>query len=148
MTKELITIDPQEIKVFAEEGGKFVFKPTAEENLYKLLTLQKMVDDLVEQVKEKIAEAGMQIDPGFKGVKGEKVKALFRSYGTKYDYDKSKTGDLQTFLKERTYYSVDGPKVDKYIETVGEIPDGIIEKSRDKKLSLTLADDEEGGAEE
>jgi len=138
----LITIDPKEIKILAKEGEKFIFKPKAEEQLLKLLKLQDDINNAVEEVKVKIAEAGKAINPNFKGVLGESVKCVYRKYGSKYSYDKNLWERLLPFLTEKKYYSVEADKVDVYVKEAGELPQGIIETEREGKLSIMRMEEE------
>lgn len=133
---DLITIDPNDIVKLAKEGEKFVFKPEAEQSLKQLLLLQEQVDNAVEQAKEAIGKAGREIDPDFKGVVGEDVHCVYREYGKKYKYDYDKEADARPFLSEVQYFNVDSDKVDKYVEEVGELPDGVYENEREPKLSI------------
>lgn len=141
--KDLITIDPSEIQILAQEGEKFIFKPNAEESLKQLLRLQELVNNAVEQVKAQIGEAGKAINPNFKGVIGEEIRCVYRKYGAKYKYDFSKKKVLLPFLKEKVYYSVETEKVDDYLNKVGELPDGITEADREDKLSISYKGGEE-----
>jgi hypothetical protein len=141
-SKNLIKIDPDEIKILAQEGEKFIFKPKAEEQLIKLLELQKLVDDTVEEVKNRIALAGQTVNPNFKGVIGDRIRCIYRAYGGKYKYDWQHKADCMPFLKEKTSYTVDSDKVEEYIKKVGEMPFGITEADRENKLSIMLKDDE------
>lgn len=134
---DLIVIDPNKIKIAAQEGGKFIFKPEAEKYLLELLDLKDFIDQEIEGVKEAIASAGREISPGFQGVKGAHVKAIFRAYGDKYSYDEDRVEDVLPFLKKVEYYKVDSDKVETYIEEKGAIPNGIVEKPRVKKLNLS-----------
>lgn len=142
METKIIKVNPEDIKILATEGEKFIFKPKAEEQLIKLLELQKLVNDAVEEVKNKIAEAGQSVNPNFKGVIGDRVRCIYRAYGGKYKYDFAKRGDCLPFLKEKTTYTVDADKVENYIKEVGELPMGILEADRDNKLSISLKDEE------
>lgn len=135
---DLITVDPKQIQLYADEGGKLVFKKEAEAELIKLLELQKMIEEKVEMVKTMIAESGQSIDEGFKGVIGEKVRATFRLYGEKYTYKMDYISQLGDFLKEKIYYKVDSDKVDEYFKKEGKLPDGISEKPRSPSLTITL----------
>ena len=138
---ELITIDPKEIQVYADDGGSLVFKKEAEISLQKLLEVQKYINDKVDEVKDKIAEAGQSIDSDFKGVVGENVKATYRYFGTKYDYDRDVKGDALPYLKEITYHKPDIDAIEKYLEEVGELPPGIMEKTRNKQLVISIKDE-------
>lgn len=134
---DLIVIDPKELAIFAQEGGKFLFKPQAEEYIIKLLEVQKMATEKLEEVKSTIEKMGLELNPNFKGVKGEKVSCIYRKYGSKYEYDWKKKEECMPFLKEKKYYSVDSEKVDKYLEDVKELPEGITESQREEKLTIT-----------
>jgi hypothetical protein len=139
---KIIKVNPDEIKILAQEGESFIFKPKAEEELIKLLELQKLVDDAVEQVKDKLAELGQAINPNFKGIIGDRVKCIYRAYGGKYKFDWSKKGDCMPFLKEKQTFTVDSDKVEKYVKEVGELPMGITEADRENKLSISFRDEE------
>lgn len=140
---KIIKINPEEIKILAKEGENFIFKPKAEEQLIMLLEHQQFVNDLVEEVKNRIAETGQAVNPNFKGVIGDRIRCIYRAYGGKYKYDYAKKGDCLPFLKEKTTFTVDADKVEKYVKEVGELPIGITESDRDNKLSISLKDEEQ-----
>lgn len=136
-----VTINPRAIIDIAEKAGDFVFTPEAEMELVKLLKMQKLIEGLVEQVKDQIAEAGLSIDEDFKGVIGEKVRTVYRKYGSKYGYERGKEEELGEFLKEVSYNKIDSGKIEKYLEATGELPEGVFTKDRTKQLSITVTDD-------
>ena len=142
-TMNLIKIDPKEIAIFVEEGNKFLFKPQAEESLEKLLDAQKLINEAVEDVLEGIKKAGEKINPDFKGVKGEKIDLIKRQYGNRYTYKKAKVGELGQFLKEVSYHTVDPEAVDKYLEALGELPEGVSEKVREYKITVKRKDEKD-----
>lgn len=132
-----ITVDLAKVTELAVEGGKFIYTPKAEQALVNLLTLKELVDKSIDLAKEMIAEAGTQLDPNFKGVVGEQVKSIYRTYGEKYYYD----GHFDTpkeVLKTITTVKVDGKGVETYVKEHGALPVGIQEKERTPVLSLTL----------
>ena len=135
--KEL-TIKIDELNQLVHNGGKFSFKKDAEEALVQLLEWQEKIDLMISEVKEAIAKAGTSISPDFKGILGSKIKAIFRVYGEKYEYDWEKKDALMDFLTVRTYHKVNSKKVDEYIEKNKKLPDGIKEKEREPIISLTL----------
>ena len=141
MDKDLIVIDRNEIARFVEQGGKLAIKPEAELHLVRLLELQEMVEKAIEDVKEKIVEAGKNIDPDFKGVIGRRIKAIYRHTQSPYDFDAGHTEEVMQFLKETKYYRVDGAKVEEYIAEKGVMPDFILEKEREKSLIISLKDE-------
>jgi len=133
-----LTIDTNQPLTLAQEAGKFVFKKEAEEQLVKLLELQKLVNQAVDEAKRQIREAGESIDPSFRGVIGEKVKAIYRTYGAKYTYRMNEIEIAKPFLKEKIYYSVDSGVVDEFVKKEGKLPEGIYDKERTKSISFTL----------
>lgn len=137
-----VIIKPDEIKILAQEGEKFIFKPKAEEKLIELIMLKEFIDSTIEEVKEKIAIAGLSINPNFKGVIGDKVRCIYRAYGGKYKYDWQRKEVAEPFLKKKEYFSVDADLVEKYFKEVGELPDGIEEADRENKLSIMFKDEE------
>lgn len=144
MENNLIVVDKNEIAQFVEEGGKLVLKQNAEEHLIKLLQLEELIKNAIEEVKKKVIEAGTSIDPDFKGVVGRQIKAFYRYTDSPYEFDKNHAEVAQPFLKETKYFRVDSPKVDEYLEEKGELPIGIYPKeNREKKLVISFKEMEE-----
>lgn len=135
-----ITIDPKEIIVLADKGSQLVLTRQADEELRKLLELQKWINKMVDSVREKIEKAGVAIDEGFNGVKGEFTQAIRRRYGAVYGYQEERMDIAEPFLirKETVSYSVDTEKVKKHLKEHQELPAGIYENARIPKTSLKL----------
>jgi len=133
-----ITIKVDELNQLVQEGGKFLFRKEAEDSLIKLLEWQERIESMIKEVKLAIEKAGLSISKDFKGVIGSKVKAIYRAYGERYEYDKSKTSELGEFLKTITFHKVDSDRVDLHFEKTGKIPDGIRLKDRQPVISLSL----------
>jgi len=136
-----LVIYPNKIASLVKEGGKLVLKKSAEKELEKLLRLEQTISEAILSVKEQIATAGLAIDSGFRGVIGERVRAIYRLYGERYGYDKSKFDQARPFLKRITFYKVDAEAVDKHLAETGEMPDGIYLRPRSPTLSLKLHED-------
>lgn len=132
----LIKIDPKEIQLQADESGKFVLKPNAEEALDNLIKTRDLLVETVDQVLEEIKRTGEKIDPGFKGVRGKKYDLIKRKYGRKYTFKQNQTAIVAPFLKEVSYHMINSEAVDKYLEALGELPEGVLEKDREEKLTL------------
>jgi len=141
--KDLITINPKDIGILQNEGGQLLFKKKAEDSLIKLLMIKEMIDSAIDNAKLQIAEAGMALDPGFKGIEGEKIRVGYRRFGEKYEYDWKKKDELGAFLTKKEYYKVNSDKVDEYLTEVGEMPDGITEKDREKVLTIKLMEEKD-----
>jgi len=137
--KNKIIIYPDEINKIAKEGGELIFRKEVEEGLVKLLKIKKQVDDAIEKIKEQIKQAGESILPNFKGVEGKMVKAVYSYHGAKYEIqDKEKA---RGFYQEVVYVKPDTKTIDNYVKEVGELPEGIITKEREKSLSLRLKEE-------
>jgi len=132
---EIVQFNLGELKALAKEGEKIVFTKDAETSLVKFLEFCEQVHLLTEELKKKIYEAGNEVMPNFKGVEGKRVafKAMERSYGAKYDANSN--ADETFMIVKKT---VDSKKVDEYVKEMNELPDGIIEREREDKLSLSL----------
>ena len=139
----IVTVNIGAITEFVKKGKDFVFKKEAEEQLIKLLQLRDLIDEHIEMVKKGIEVAGKSIDPSFKGVIGDKVKAIYRVYGEKYTYDKALVDKLEGFLKSFTYHKVDSKAVDAFFEKKGTLPIGIFPKYRQPIISLVMDKDNE-----
>lgn len=132
----LIVIDPKQIALLQDESGALVIKKEAEESLIKLLELQKQLTEIIELVKGRIIEDGIKIDPTFRGVVGERVRASFRAFGEKYTYRNKE--EARDYLYDKTYTKVNSALVDKYLKENGVLPKGIVEKDRVKSISFTV----------
>lgn len=128
---DIVKINKSEIAKLKDEAGKLVLTQKAESELIKLLDLKDYIDSVVEEVKGAIGNSALSIYPEFKGVIGEKVKAVYRMYGDKYETENA------DFLKTVTSYRVDSEKIDEYKGAKGELPPGVTEKNRVKKLIIT-----------
>ena len=138
-----IVINKEEILALAKEGESLVLSPKGEESLLKLITIKKFIDETLEQVKEKIVEKGLDIDPDFKGVVGQNIRASYRYTDSVYTYRKSEIDLAEPFLKKVEYYKVDSEKVEKYEQETGDLPEGIFYKDRTKKLVIKVSDEED-----
>jgi len=134
--KNQIVIYPDEISKLALEAGKLVFKKEAEEELVKLLEIKKKIDETIEKVKEQIKQAGESILPNFKGVEGRRVKAIYSYHGAKYEIQDPQKA--QGFYRIVVYEKPDTETIDNYVKEYGELPEGVVAKEREKRLSLRL----------
>lgn len=129
--EDTITIKKSEVIELAENGKGLALTRDAEESLIKLLDLKDFIDNLVENVKSQIAERAKEKYPDFKGVQGNRIKAVYRAYGDKYQSDNPE------FQKEIVQVRTDGKKIEQYIEENGVLPDGVVEKVRTEKLVIS-----------
>lgn len=136
---DVITIKPNDINLLAEESGKAVISPKAEESLVKLINIYKHLGEVIDIVKKNIEKSGLEIDEGFTGVVGEKVGITYRPFGEKYtytDFDKARA-----FLREKSYVKVDTTLVDAYRKQHKKLPEGIAENERIKSIVFSLSEE-------
>lgn len=128
---DIVTIDKKEIVKLAAEGNGLALTRDAEASLIKLLDLKDFIDQVVEDVKEQIAERARTVYPDFKGVQGEHIRAIYRMYGDKYKTDNPE------FQKEIVSVRTDSQAIDEYLEEHGTLPEGVEVKDRTAKLVIT-----------
>lgn len=133
-----IILKAEDLTAFVKQGKELVFKKEAENAIIELLKRRNEIDLALAEIKKGIEEAGMLVSKDFRGVIGSKVKAIYRVYGEKYEYDWTRREELGDFLRSKTYYNVISPKVDEYLEKNKKLPDGITEKQRSPVISLSL----------
>jgi len=134
----IININTDDIPTFQKKGGSFILKREAEDDILALLNLRDQIDLCLNDIKNKIAQAGNAIDPNFKGVVGEKVKAVYRRFGERYGFDPTQVPDLllRGFVFQKITHRVDIGAVERYITEHGGMPNGIEEKPRVKQISI------------
>lgn len=143
MSKDnLITIqfDPKDLVTMAMDAKELIFNPEAEDAVIKLLELQEMVDNTVQLVKQSIAQQGLEYNPNFSSVVGDRLKANYSYAGSKYGFNPSdvKRKDPRYF-KKRVVYSLDSKAVEKYeMAHKGRLPKGVVKKARSKNLNFRL----------
>jgi hypothetical protein len=104
----------------------------AEEALVRLLDVKDFIDQAIADVKEAITFSGRDVlGNNFKGIVGERIKAVFRAYGDKYE-----TKNPQ-FQKEIIIQRADSDRIDEYLEKKGKLPNDTTEKLRELKLIIT-----------
>lgn len=130
-----IIIDTNHLSALEKQGKELLFKPEAENALADLLDLQEKINKAVEETADYILSEGLEMTPNFKGIVGEKVRAIARAYGPKYvATDKADS----KYLKESTRYFVDNDKVESYHQHHGKPPKGIKENVRKIKLTFKI----------
>lgn len=133
----IITIDTDDIVITAKDGGKFVFDKTAEDKLEKLLEIEDKLDNVIEQVKSNLETNGLELNPDFSGVRGDKIKVEYRAFGALYKLVDPKNASPD-FYKTKTTYSLNTELVSAYAENHdGKLPDGIEKVKRQKKISIS-----------
>lgn len=133
-----LTIDLDDLVKLKEEGSKIILDPEAEQSILKLLKAQAKIEKALDELKEKIAEEGLKHDKNFKSVESDNVRIWYRYYGGKYTVDKNRINEIPKDLyKEKTRYYPNTKAIEEYTaQGDKDLPLGIIERDRSKKLSI------------
>lgn len=136
-----ITIDLDEIKLIAGKADKLLLEKDTEKELAKLLDLQIKLEEAIDEAQKKIEVEGLKLNPNFKSVEGDLVKASYRAYGQKYYLEDDKIDEVPEimYLKEViTKYKPNTETIDIWIENNGGLPYGIVAPARVKSLKIAL----------
>lgn len=119
MDKLLQTIN--EIDLTKVDGDKIIITPEAEDQIYKLLQAEKLIEDMKSRLKERFIEIAKQ-NPKLKRYEGSKVQVGYMAKRSK-----KITGDPAP-----EFVIVDKKPntkaIDAYYNMSGELPTGIEEK--------------------
>ncbi|TXH08890.1 MAG: hypothetical protein E6R04_09790 [Spirochaetes bacterium] len=134
-----IQISLKELDTVVKQAGKLVATPEAENAILTLLEMREQIDLALEHVKHKIAEDGLKLDPTFKSIQGDKIKAGYRVYGSKYGIDKKYIDELpEDLYKTSVKYTVDSKAVDEWLKSHKSLPLGITMTPRAKQISIRV----------
>jgi hypothetical protein len=134
-----MTIDIENLTQLVAKADEIVFSPEGEETLLKLLELQEQIEAAIDEAKKKIEETALKANPNFSSVQGSKVKAYYRSFGTKYHADENTIDEAPKELytvETKVTFKIDSAAVDAWIEKNGSTPKGIIPANRTKVISI------------
>lgn len=133
-----LTIDLDDLVKLTKDGSKIILDPSAEEGIIKLLEAQKKIEEAVEELKAKIAEEGLKHDPNFKSVESDKIRIWYRYYGGRFQIDEGRINEIPESLYKVTkkYYPITKAIDEWTAQGDKDLPLGIIERERSKKLSI------------
>jgi FMN phosphatase YigB (HAD superfamily) len=142
----IIKIDTDEIVKLKEDGKKFYFEQASEEAIAQLLELQALLESAVDEVKRHVAEQGTSLNENFTGIRGDKVRVMYRFYGSPYAIDKTRIADMDDKYYARSItYRPNTKEVEAYAKEHKQLPLGILTNERQKQVSVSYvaADPEE-----
>lgn len=133
-----ITIDTDEIAILVNEADEIFIDPNGEERLLKLLEIEQMVKNAVDDAKDKLEAKALEINPNFRSIRGDLVKVSYRAFGSAYDYDEKQLDHLveYDFIQRNNKYTLNTKAIKAYIKEVGHLPSGITPKPRPKKIVI------------
>ena len=136
-----ISVDLDEIKLIAGKADKLLLEKDTENEIAKLLDLQVKIEEAIDEAEKKIETEGLKLNPNFKSVEGDIVKASYRAYGQKYYLEEDKIDKVPTemYIKEVvTKYKPNSEVIDKWAENNKGLPFGIAAPERTKSLKISL----------
>lgn len=143
-----ITINLTEMNKLVQDGTDIYFSQEAEEALVKLLEIQKQVEEAVKSAKEILEAKGLEMNPNFKSISGDKVRVGYRYFGSQYAVDESRVNEIPTELyKTKTSYSVETKALENYLKQHEGLPLGIVEKDRKKTITISIIGESDGDNE-
>ena len=134
-----LTIDTDQIKEWVTGAAQITLTPEAEAPLTELFKAQKAIEDAIEETKLKIQEAALAANPDFKTVHSDNFSVAYRAWGSRYLIDETRLNNVPKELyRIKTTLYPEAQEIEKYVDAhEGQIPLGIIEKEREKKISIT-----------
>ena len=140
MTNQIvINTDPKTLLEKSEVASKVAISKEGVDALVQILEWQKQIEETLDTLKLLIPLYADEFMPGFLGVidKSKRLSVIYRAYGSKYMIEDQQLA--QGFLQEKVTWEVNTDKVEEYkFNHGGELPDGIKERERSKKLSIEL----------
>lgn len=136
-------IDIEKIQQLKLDADKIFLTSDGENALVQILEIEKQIEAVKEEVKSKLAEAALKLNPNFSSIQGDKVKVYYREYGAKYYVDETQATLIPEGLAEQKIsYSVNSKAVEEWVERNGHMPTGIKEVERQKSISFSLKNNE------
>jgi hypothetical protein len=141
--KDFIQGKLESLKKLTKESDKIFLSPEGEELLVQVLEYEKEIEQIKDEIKVKLEESALKIDPNFSSIQADKVKVYYREYGSKYYVDETQTDLLPEGLaQKKIVYTVDSKAVEDWVNEKGAMPTGIRETPRTKSMSFSLKNHE------
>ena len=136
ITIDLNTLDKEKpVGLIISEKGELALE--AENELKKILETRDLLDKIIDYVKERLGEE-MDKKRLIK-VKGDSLTITKRSFGTRYSLGLNPRED---FVSVVSYQKVNPEAIDNFVAENGSLPEGIIMKEREEKVSIIRRDED------
>lgn len=134
-----ITFDTDLLAEVKEESGNLFLTPEASDKIASFLEFKKQIELFEDEMKEEIKKRASEFDPNFKSITGDKCRVSYREFGTKYTIDPSLTKEMDVSLFDiDVKFKPNSVAIESFVKENGGIPYGVIEKERNKSISITL----------
>ena len=136
----IATIDVRNEGVIVDEGGKFLIDKNAENQITKLLRAQKLIEEMIKLVKDKLGE--QMIEQDVLKIQGENLSVSRRYFGDRFEVTDQIMAMQSGVAKESKSIKPDVDKIDVYIkEHDGNLPEGISLRERAGSITIKLRDE-------
>ena len=130
-----IEVDLENIVKLEADGKTFVFNPDAEDSIEKLFRTQAAIEKALDNIAKEVKKQGEAINPNFKGVRGTKIQASNRFYGSEFRLDPEiDPSEIDPkYVNKSVRYT---PNTEELKSLPNPLPKGIIKIRREKQISL------------
>lgn len=136
-----ITVDTDQLDLIVSGADKLLVDKGTEKNLILLLDLQEQIEEMITKAQKVLEEKALKLNPNFKSVEGDFIKAHYRAYGQRYYIEEDKITQVpkEMYSKEIvTKYKVNADAVDDFVAEKGGLPFGIVAPPRVKSLKIVF----------
>ena len=137
----IVKFDMNVLDLIEKDGDTFLVDPRAEDVLKQWKEFKEAVEATDKIVKEKIIEKMKQLNTV--RVEGEGIKISRRYFGDRYELSDKEVAKNLGLAKEVVWIKPDAPKIDEYVEEVGELPEGVALKERTESIVISETKDNE-----
>ena len=136
---DIIQINTNEIILAQDGAGNLTLTPQAKNEIEKILTVKKLIEDIYDSVQEKLMEEMNKAN--LKKIVAGNIVVSKRFYGERYQIDNKYNVD-EKFTKVVEWVKPDAEAIEKYVEENGELPSSISLKERSEKATITERNNE------
>jgi hypothetical protein len=143
-----ITVDLDELKQLVQDSGQIFLRPDGEQALLRLLELQETINGAVDQARRTLEEEALRLNPNFTCIKADNLTVHYRCFGPRYELDEQLLPELNPdLIINRSSCSVNTKAVEAILKTTGELPLGIIERERPRRITFARQEADDDGQE-
>lgn len=122
-----------------KDSDKIFLNPEGEEILISIIEAEKQLQEIKDEIKSKLEQSALKLDPHFSSIQSDRVKVFYREYGSKYYVDESMVDMIpEGLINKEIRYQVDSKAVEKWSDDHKGLPVGIKEVERAKTLSFSV----------
>ena len=137
MTDDIITIDKSKIELIKVKAGELALTKGAEAELRKVLEFRKLAEEIYDYVQDKLGQ--VMNERKIKKVIAGNIVVRYGYHGERYQI---REGTDEKYTKEVVYTKPNAETIDEFVESNGELPEGVVLKERNAKASISFREEE------